>query len=117
MMLRWRHLGGMVAAIPAAGIAGGTCVALSGEGLPFPVLVQAGLLAAFVHVGLFAMPLFALVLGIGVRPTLPRILVAALLIGAIPLTLITGFLAWWAGLAGLAGGFAFWVTAGPWEEE
>jgi hypothetical protein len=59
MMLRWRHLGGMVAAILAAGITGGTAFALAGEGLPFPDLVLAGLLAAFVHVGLFAMPLFA----------------------------------------------------------
>lgn len=117
MTLQWRHLGGMAAAILAGGLAGGAVFALTGEPLAFPMLVLAGLLAAFVHVGLFAMPLFALVLALGIRPTLPRILAAALLIGAIPFTLITGFLAWWAGLAGLAGGYAFWVTAGPWGRQ
>jgi hypothetical protein len=61
------------------------------------------------------MPLFAFVLFLAIRPTLPRVLLAAFLIGATPLTLITGFPAWWAGLAGLAGGFAFWTTAGPWK--
>ncbi len=115
MKLQWRHLGGMLAAIMTAGLVGGAAVAISGEGLPFSALVQAGLLAAVIHVGLFAMPLFALVLALSIRPTLGRILVTALLIGAIPLSLITGLVAWWAGLAGLAGGFAFWTVAGPWE--
>lgn len=116
MTLRWRHLGGMAAAVPAAGIAGGALAALSGEGWPHPDLVLAGMLFAVPHVGLFAMPLFALALFLGVRPTLPRVLIAAFLIGATPLTLILGMPAWWAGLAGLAGGFAFWVAAGPWKE-
>ena len=115
MTLQWRHLGGMFAAILAAALAGGALGGLSGEPLTFPMLAMAGLFAAFVHVGLFAMPLFALVLALGIRPTLPRTLLAALLIGILPFSLITGTVAWWAGLAGLAGGFAFRVTAGPWE--
>ena len=113
--LQWRHLGGMVAAIPAAGIAGGALSFLSGEPLVFPALALAGMLAALVHVALFAMPLFALVLALDIRPTVWRVLLTALLIGVLPFSIITGTLAWWAGLAGLAGGFAFWVMAGPWE--
>ena len=117
MRLRWRHLGGMAAAVAAAGIAGGLLAALPGEGLPFPNLVLAGMQCAIPHVGLFAMPLFALMLVLGIRPTLPRVLIAAFLIGATPLTLILGMPAWWAGLAGMVGGFAFWVAAGPWVED
>jgi len=112
--LQWRHLGGMLAAIPAAGLAGGA-VFLVGDPLAAPTFMLAGMIAAFVHVGLFAMPLFALVLALDIRPTLQRVLFAALVIGMVPFSLITGFPAWWAGLAGLAGGLAFWVTAGPWE--
>jgi hypothetical protein len=115
--LQWRHLGGMIAAILAAGITGGAMTALSGAGLPFPDLVLAGLLFAVPHVAILAMPLFALALAIGIKPTLPRILIMASLIGAMPFTLITGTPAWWAGLAGLVGGFTFWITAAPWETE
>lgn len=116
MTLQWRHLGGMAAAVPAAGVVGGASAAMSGGALPSPDLVLGGMLFAFLHVGLLAMPLFALALFLRVRPTLPRVLSAASLIGAVPLSLILGMPAWWAGLAGLAGGLAFWLVAGPWPK-
>ena len=111
MRLRWRPLGGMGAAAVAAALAGALLLSVPGNLVSFPALVLAGLLFAGMHVGLFAMPLFRLALFRGIRITLPRLLAAAGLIGAVPLSIITAVPAWWAGLAGLCGGLAFWLVA------
>jgi hypothetical protein len=111
MRLHWIHLGGMGAAAGAAALAGALLLTMPGNPGSFPALVLAGLLFAGLHVGLFAMPVFRLALFLGIRITLPRLLAAAGLIGAVPLSIVTAFPAWWAGLAGLCGGLAFWLVA------
>jgi hypothetical protein len=117
--LHWGHLGGMFAAILAGGLAGAALVTIPWAINQFPPIFLAALLIAGIHVGLIAMPLFVLALVSGARPTLPKVLVAGLLIGTLPFTLISGSLAWWAGLAGLLGSYAFWLAAGlvePWKQ-
>lgn len=115
MRLGWRHLGGMgVSAVAAA-----TAAALLGAVIdgPNPAVFSFVFMAALIHVGLFAMPLFQLALTFGWRITLPRVLAAAFLIGLMPISLITGIPAWWAGVFGACGGLAFWRVSGPWEAE
>ena len=102
----WRHLGGMGAAAVAAALAaavGG--LVLDGAN---PAVFPAALMIAGLHVGLFAMPLFNILLFLGLRPNLPAILIVAFLIGMLPLWLITGIPSLWAGAFGLCGGYAFW---------
>jgi hypothetical protein len=56
-------------------------------------------------------------LAFGWRISLPRVLAVAFLIGFLPISLITGLPAWWAGMFGACGGFAFWRTIQPVEAE
>ncbi|HVQ08666.1 MAG TPA: hypothetical protein VMS43_09550 [Allosphingosinicella sp.] len=106
MKLHRRHLGGIgvaaVAAALAAAVAGFVTGGINAAIFPY-ALVIAGL-----HVGLFAMPLFNILLFLGLRPSLPAVLIGAFLIGLIPLSLITGVPSLWAGAFGMCGGYAFW---------
>ena len=106
MRLHVRHLGGMGAAAAAAALA----AALAGlvvDGVD-PILFLAALMVAGLHVGLFAMPLFNILLLLGLRPNLPAVLLAAFLIGILPLWLVTGSPSLLAGAFGMSGGYAFW---------
>jgi hypothetical protein len=106
MRLHWRHLGGMGAAAAAAALAAAVAGLVLGgaNAAVFP----AALMIAGLHVGLFAMPLFKMLLFLGLRPNLPAVLIAAFLIGLVPLALITGSPSLWAGAFGMCGGYAFW---------
>jgi hypothetical protein len=106
MRVRWRHLGGMGAAAVAAALA--TAVAGLVAGGFSVAIFPAALAIAGLHVGLFAMPLFRIFLFLGLRPGLPAVLIAAFLIGLVPVSLITGIPSSWAGAFGMCGGFAFW---------
>lgn len=106
MKLHWRHLGGMGAAAVAAALAAAVAsLVVGGAGA---AVFAAALMVAGLHVGLFAMPLFQILLLLGLRPNLPAVLAAAFLIGFTPLSLITGIPYWWTGAFGLCGGYAFW---------
>jgi hypothetical protein len=109
MKLHWRHLGGMGAAAVAAALAAAVASLFFG-GAGAAVFIAA-LVIAGLHVGLFAMPLFQILILLGWRPNLPAVLAAAFLIGFIPLSLITGIPYWWTGAFGLCGGLAFWLIA------
>jgi hypothetical protein len=109
MRLCWRHLGGMGAAVVAPALAAAVASLLFG-GAGVAIFVAA-LTVAGLHVGLFAMPLFQILLVLGLRPNLASVLLAAFLIGIVPLSLITGIPSWWAGAFGMCGGLAFWLVA------
>jgi hypothetical protein len=106
MRLHWRHLGGMGAAAVAAALAAAV-IGLVLDGANAAVF-PAALMIAGLHAGLLAMPLFNILLFLGLRPRLPIVLIAAFLIGILPLWLITGIPPLWAGAYGLCGGYAFW---------
>lgn len=104
--LRWRHLGGMgMAAISAAVAASIAGVVIDGTS---PAVFPVALVIAGLHVGLFAMPVFRLAIALHWRITLPRVVLAAFVIGTLPVSLIVQIPAWWAGIYGLCGGLGFW---------
>lgn len=122
MPLTWRHPAGMLAAALAPALVTGCYVALTGSPGLFLLFFVAAFIVAGLHVGLLAMPIFAILSRIW-RPRLWNVAPAAFLIGSIPFLMfaVRGVGTWaeWvfaletaaiAGALGLSGGLAFWLV-------
>lgn len=117
--LAWRDVSGFIAAALTPGLLLFAATLVSGPidiALTFFAIASA---IAFIHVVLIAMPAFAL-LALRGPPTVTTVLVASILVGALPVLILgaaTGQPAFGPaaifGVFGLAGGFAFALVARP----
>jgi hypothetical protein len=120
-MLTARHLAGMLAAVLAPALLLGAITAIGESSDLFAPMFVGGLIVAGIHVGVLAMPIFAM-LATRWEPRLWSTLLASFAIGAGPASLL--FLPWGGDLElslvfggfGLSGGLAFWLVVNrPWR--